>query len=242
MKLYAYSTPDVEKAFEVIKAEQEEDEKRRQALGEKFFLEIRNWYYWATENQYDSETALRHVVRLLFCFFLKEKELIPKELFDERFVKEHCKENEEYRFYNAILRNIFFHCLNTPIKERKEIEYKRLIKNVSAVKEKFDAIPFLNGGIFNEHDGDEVPLNDDYFFSEERTRHLSELGGSYKVAGLVKILSQYQYKLTLDDLLDRQNTLRRLTPNSLEREINALVYALYGLSATEVAVVEVNSE
>ncbi|MCL2742475.1 MAG: hypothetical protein FWE67_01340, partial [Planctomycetaceae bacterium] len=68
MKLYAYSTPDVEKAFEVIKAEQEEDEKRRQTLGEKFFLEIRNWYYWATENRYDAETSLRHVVRLLFCF------------------------------------------------------------------------------------------------------------------------------------------------------------------------------
>ncbi|MCL2744824.1 MAG: GIY-YIG nuclease family protein, partial [Planctomycetaceae bacterium] len=62
------SVADVEKAFQVIKAEQEEDEKQRQTLGEKFFLEIRNWYYWATENRYDAETSLRHVVRLLFCF------------------------------------------------------------------------------------------------------------------------------------------------------------------------------
>ncbi|MCL2744102.1 MAG: N-6 DNA methylase, partial [Planctomycetaceae bacterium] len=203
-------------------------------LCEKFFLEIRNWYYWVTETGvpgkagvpaklYDSETALRHIVRLLFCFFLKEKGLIPKELFDERFVKEHFKENEEYRYYNAVLRNVFFHCLNTPIKERKEIEYKQLIKNVHSVKDKFDAIPFLNGGIFTEHEGDEIALNDDYFFSEEQTQYLSELGGNYKVAGIITILSQYQYRLTLDDLLDREKCVEAVDPEFIGKVFESLL-------------------
>ncbi|MDR0610360.1 MAG: SAM-dependent methyltransferase, partial [Planctomycetaceae bacterium] len=121
---------------------------------------------------------------------------------DENFIKENLKENEEYRYCNAILRNLFFHCLNTPIKERVEFEHKKLIKNIRNVKEQFQKIPFLNGGLFYEYEGDDFPLSNDYFFSELQTRHILELDGDYKVAGIIKILSQYRYKLSVDDLFD----------------------------------------
>ena len=193
---------ELEKAFADFKEQFYQDEKRREEVGNKFYLELRNWYYWATEKLPDTESALRMIVRLLFCYFLREKELVPKELFEERFIKEHLKENEEYRYYNAVLRNLFFHCLNTPIKERGDIEHKNLTKKGSLLKERLDQIPFLNGGVFNEHVGDDVPLTNDYFFSEEQTRDLPALGSKYKVAGIIQILSQYHYKLTLDNLID----------------------------------------
>jgi type I restriction-modification system DNA methylase subunit len=116
------------------------------------------------------------------------------------------KENEEYRYYNAILRNIFFHCLNVPQKDRKEYEYRKLFKNIGIVKEQFQKIPFLNGGLFNEQSGDDFPLNNEHFFSELTTRHILELGGDYQVEGIIRILSQYQYKLSIDDLLDKEYT------------------------------------
>ncbi|MDR2757179.1 MAG: N-6 DNA methylase [Planctomycetaceae bacterium] len=199
---------DIEKAFAAVKEQLYQDEIQRQELCDKFYLEIRNWYYWTAKNGNDpysvadTEFTVRLIIRLLLCFFLQEKGLVPKELFDEHFLKENLKENEEYRYYSAILRNLFFHCLNTPIKERDEIEYKKLIKNIRNVKEQFHKVPFLNGGLFYEYEGDDFPLSDDYFFSELRTRHIVELGGDYKVAGIIRILSQYRYKLTVDDLFD----------------------------------------
>ncbi|MDR3232774.1 MAG: Eco57I restriction-modification methylase domain-containing protein [Planctomycetaceae bacterium] len=193
---------DLEKAFSAVKEQLYQDEIQRQAICDKFYLEIRNWYYWTVKKDGDSESVLRLIVRLLFCFFLQDKGLVPKELFDEHFLKENLKANEEYRYYNAVLRNLFFHCLNTPLKDRSEPEHKKLIKNIRNIKEQFQKIPFLNGGLFYEHEGDALPLSNDYFFSELQTRHIDGLGGDYKVAGIIRILSQYQYKLSVDDLFD----------------------------------------
>ena len=79
---------DVEKAFAAVKQQIYNDEIQRQTLCNQFYLEIRNWYYWATEKSKNSDYSLRIVIRLLLCFFLQEKEIVPKELFDEYFIKE----------------------------------------------------------------------------------------------------------------------------------------------------------
>ena len=218
---------DLEKAFAALKEQLYQDEILRQAVTDEFYLKIRNWYYWTvgTNPGINSEYALRLVVRLLFCFFLREKDgLVPKELFDDHFLKEHLKDNE-YRYYNAVLRHLFFRCLNTPTAGRRgeKLEHEKLFKNVRALKEQFAKIPFLNGGIFNEHEGDEIPLNDDYFFSDERTRHLPELGGNLKVWGLVRILSQYEYKLSLDDLLDHAEYAQTIDPEFIGKVFESLL-------------------
>jgi hypothetical protein len=203
---------DIEKAFVAVKQQLYNDEIQRQNVCNEFYEKIRNWFYWTAKTGDDPysvaepEYTLRLIVRLLLCFFLQDKGLMPKELFDEHFIKENLKENEEYRYYNAILRNIFFHCLNVPQKDRKEYEHRKLFKNIGIVKEQFQKIPFLNGGLFYEQSGDDFPLNNEHFFSELTTRHILELDGDYKVAGIIKILSQYQYKLSIDDLLDREYT------------------------------------
>ncbi|MDR2755559.1 MAG: GIY-YIG nuclease family protein, partial [Planctomycetaceae bacterium] len=199
---------DVEKAFNVIKTQVYNEELQREEVGQQFYLEIRNWFYWTAKTGNDPysiaepEYTLRLIIRLMLCFFLQEKGLVPKELFDEHWLNERLKENEGYRFYNAILRNIFFHCLNTPIKERQLFEHVSLIKNISKVKEQFQKIPFLNGGLFNEMTGDDFAVDNYHFFADKHIEYIQELDGNYEVEGIVRLLSKYKYKLSLDDLID----------------------------------------
>ncbi|MCL2005855.1 MAG: N-6 DNA methylase [Planctomycetaceae bacterium] len=193
---------DLEKAFEIIKQQIYDDEKQREEVGKQFYLEIRNWFYWTTQDnkKIDDDYALRLVIRLLFCFFLREKdELVPKELLDAN-ITTHLKNDEEYSYYNGILRNLFFHCLNTSGQRKYENEKLLTDKNM---KKRFTSIPFLNGGLFDIHDKDDIPIANDYFFSNRRTRTLNELGETCDVYGIITILSKYQYKLTLDDLLEQ---------------------------------------
>ncbi|MDR1477369.1 MAG: N-6 DNA methylase, partial [Planctomycetaceae bacterium] len=220
---------DLKRAFEVIKQQIYNEEKQREEVGNQFYLEIRNWFYWATNagntpySVAKAEYTLRLVIRLLLCFFLQEKELVPKELFDEQWIRENMKENEEYRYYNGILRNLFFHCLNISIKDRKNFEHTKLIKNISKIKEQFQKIPFLNGGLFNVHDDDDTQLSNRYFFEELHTENIQELDGHYKVEGIIRILSKYRYKLTLDDLFDHAEYTKTIDPEFLGKVFESLL-------------------
>lgn len=57
---------------------------------------------------------IRLITRLLFIWFLKEKGLVPKDLFDEGFAKEQVKHHapESTSYYRAVLQNLFFATLN----------------------------------------------------------------------------------------------------------------------------------
>jgi type I restriction-modification system DNA methylase subunit len=109
------------------------------------------------------------------------------------------------------------------MKDRKEFEYLKLVKNVSKVKEQFQQIPFLNGGLFNEHEGDDFKISNDYFFSELQTRHIKELDGDYKVEGIIRILSKYQYKLSFDDLLDQSEYANTIDPEFVGKVFESLL-------------------
>lgn len=152
---------------------------------EELSEELRHWYIRASRGP-DSDGVLRLIVRLLSIFFLKEKGLVPPKLFDETWVNESLMENDECGYYNAILRHLFFRCFNTPIAERGDLEHKKSIKNIRHIKEQFDNIPFLGGGFFDEHPGDDFAWSNEYFFSG--------------VNGLVTILKKYRY--TLDETDD----------------------------------------
>jgi predicted RNA methylase len=192
---------DIEKVFAAVK-QQLYNEDKREKLSQKFYEELRNWYFWATEESKNPDYTLRIIIRLLLCFFLKEKGLIPVCLFDENYIKENLKENE-YRYYKVIVQNLFFYSLNTPMNKRDELENKNLIKNYSNVKQQFHKnIPFFNGGLFTKHFDDDILLNDDYFFSAPRTRTIKELDGKFPVAGIIYILSQYKYTLDETDNSD----------------------------------------
>ncbi|GHV20314.1 hypothetical protein AGMMS49959_07390 [Planctomycetales bacterium] len=205
------SVADIEKAFAKIRERLYAENQKRQELCDKFYLEIRNWYFWTAKTGDDPysvaspDYALRLIIRLLLCFFLREKKLMPDHLFDEQWLRENLKSGNEYRYYKAILRNLFFNALNKPLGKRGELENKKLISRPNAVKTAFSKIPFLNGGLFSEQRGDDFPLNDDYFFSESRTRHIKELDGDYPVMGIIRLLSGYKFRLSAsDELFDNE--------------------------------------
>ncbi len=127
-------------------------------LTKDFYEKIQHWYFWAIQNitfpaeptiqtviektgindidkleplkqEHKAQNVIRMLTRLLFVWFIKQKKLIPEELFDlnelqgnilKEIKPEHIfglkQENRESIFYKAILQNLFFATLNCPIK------------------------------------------------------------------------------------------------------------------------------
>ena len=162
-------------------------------LNKKFYKEISNWYFWANETvkfptdlvdkdgkqisqeKSNSENTIRFITRMIFVWFLKEKNLIQENIFDKDYIYENIiKEGADKTgstYYKAILQNLFFGTLNTEM--NKDIEgnrtfishmgnkseeygihtyyrYKRFLQNEdeSLIINLFKDIPFLNGGLF----------------------------------------------------------------------------------------------
>ena len=152
-------------------------------LNKKFYQELANWYFWAIEKVEfpndikfhkekdkdkqirNSTNVIRLITRLIFTWFLKEKNLVPVELFDEEKLKQiiNSEGKTGSTYYKAILQNLFFATLNTPMNadqsgSRKFIKdqhlvhtlyrYERFFINKKRALELFENIPFLNGGLF----------------------------------------------------------------------------------------------
>jgi hypothetical protein len=148
-------------------------------LNKKFYKELQNWYFWALREvtfpndvMKDDQTrnptnTIRLITRLMFVWFLREKNLIPDWLFDEKELNKILDGKQNDTYYNAILQNLFFATLNRDMNERgfaldkgfhgnkdKHSVYN-LYRNEAMfsispdeIVEKFKTIPFLNGGLF----------------------------------------------------------------------------------------------
>ena len=153
-------------------------------LNKRFFLEIANWYFWALnyakfpkdapkQNGKDHISVIRLITRLMFCWFVKEKGLIPDILFDERKLAQTLNGfapsktgDKESVFYKAILQNLFFATLNTEMDKRgwtKEEQnfmahslyrHRDFFQKPNDALDLFKNIPFLNGGLFECLDKD----------------------------------------------------------------------------------------
>ena len=165
----------------------------------QFYKEVQNWYYWAlkeakfpndlitNDNPKNATNIIRLITRLTFIWFLKQKQLIPSTLFDPNEIKNIVKDfGKDTNYYNAILQNLFFATLNTPIeyrgwaedkgypankenfglKNKYRYEEKFLISKEEALKV-FQDIPFLNGGLFDCLDKDKYYVDG---FSRNRNK------------------------------------------------------------------------
>ncbi len=116
-----------------------------EVLTKEFYAELSDWYSWAislvkfpniqtdaTKEQqieHNSKNVIRLLTRLLFVWFLKQKHLIPNELFDPKYLGGCILNNFDPSYgiglfedkgidsiyYKAILQNLFFATLNCPI-------------------------------------------------------------------------------------------------------------------------------
>ncbi|MBX3728502.1 MAG: N-6 DNA methylase [Candidatus Sumerlaeia bacterium] len=164
------------------------------ALSERFYREVADWYFYAleknqdikfprsieemadrTEEQQDEKKKqkslflIRLLTRLIFCWFLQEKRLIPRDMFRERIVKKLLKDASPASgtYYKAFLQNLFFATLN---QEQDKRDWRKKYKgsrdgnvgitnlwrfaddlNDPAKLEAMlrDQVPFVNGGLFD---------------------------------------------------------------------------------------------
>ncbi len=153
-------------------------------LNKQFFQELANWYFWAMdfvsfpddvekdEEVRNATNLIRLITRIIFIWFIKEKKLVPTNLFRKEYltkiVVDFMKNDKSENYYHAILQNLFFGTLNQVIEERSfakdgtfqenKSEYgvknlfryanKFLISEANII-ELFTEIPFLNGGLFD---------------------------------------------------------------------------------------------
>ncbi|PQJ96373.1 SAM-dependent DNA methyltransferase [Chromatium okenii] len=154
-----------------------------QKLNQRFYTELSCWYFWTVKQvqfprggggevaQRNAVAVIRLLTRLIFVWFIKEKKLIPAELFDPTALKMLLKTDpaaagDAGNYYCAILQNLFFATLNVErgalrkwattgsgMKNDRLIHsvyrYKDLFCDAQAALDLFAQIPFLNGGLFD---------------------------------------------------------------------------------------------
>ena len=96
-------------------------------LNKHFYRDLEEWYEWAASegtckfpDKENKMQVIRMITRLLFIWFLKEKNLVPSDIFEEEGSRTYLNnfDFETSDYYQAILQNLFFATLNTPIPER----------------------------------------------------------------------------------------------------------------------------
>lgn len=168
-----------------------------EVLTKEFYQELSDWYAWAIkiirfpndlndktdDDKFNNDSAIRLITRLIFVWFLKQRHLIPDEFFDEQYIANNLIEDfnphtmvdlfsksNESKYYKAILQNLFFAMLNSPItsessKELSErhfrnshgdydnnklMRYESYFKNPQLFVDLANrTVPFLNGGLFD---------------------------------------------------------------------------------------------
>jgi len=184
---------------------------RVEPITKEFYNELQNWYYYAMDQvkfpddyKYsddpekdkeirNAQSLIRLITRLIFIWFLKQKGLVPSNLFNEKELKKIIKDfGKGNNYYNAILQNLFFATLNKPIEERGWAEDKgfpankkdfgvkslyryedKLLISKEEVLKLFLDIPFINGGLFDCLDKDKVYI-DGFSRNEKKQAKISD--------------------------------------------------------------------
>lgn len=161
-----------------------------------------------------SEQVIRLITRLMFVWFIKQKGLVPDALFDPAALKSILRDfnpRSGETYYRAILQNLFFATLNSAIEERefviegsrKENEEHFGVKLLyryarefaipeSAVLDLFRPIPFLNGGLFECLDQDNLYF-DGFSRRASKVAHVPNRLFFDPDAGLILLLRQYNF-------------------------------------------------
>ena len=198
-----------------------------EALSKDFYNKLYLWYQWGLspeagvtfpnnpETEKDDRENLhvkliRLITRMLFVWFIKQKHLVPDNIFDTRALKNILVDFDEKSFengnyYNAILQNLFFATLNCAIID--EDGNPRHFANASArdtrnlyryaemfnmseqeVINLFSYIPFLNGGLFECLDkpkGLYIDLEHDILYDGFSRNAARSSNGNYKYRAFI---------------------------------------------------------
>ena len=150
------------------------------SLRQQFYREVAQWTGRMQDgkDRPQRQAVLRHLVRVMFAWILKEENIIPPELFERAFAAAHLDDLAAY--HRQVLAYLFHQRLNVQAEQRDE-------HPVAAIQSAMDETPFLNGSLFAVHHDDEAldiaPA--DYWNADAET------------PGLFTILSRYHW--TMDE-------------------------------------------
>ena len=198
-----------------------------EALSKDFYNKLYLWYQWALspeagvtfpnnpETEKDDRENLhvkliRLITRMLFVWFIKQKHLVPDNIFDANALKDILvdfdeKSYESGNYYNAILQNLFFATLNCAIIDedanprrfanasardtRNLYRYVEMFNmNEEEVINLYSCIPFLNGGLFECLDkpkGLYLDLDHDILYDGFSRNAARSSNGNYKYRAFV---------------------------------------------------------
>ena len=238
-----------------------------EALTKQFYKDLYEWYQWAVDpasgvyfpnntsteadDREDIETKIiRMITRIMFVWFIKQKELVPNKIFDVDFLETILKDFDPNsavvgNYYNAILQNLFFGTLNRAIEDEQgnkrkfATNVKKDIKTLYRYAEMFtisedeviklfSEVPFLNGGLFEcldktkTIDGVEQAYNYDGFSRNDKK--FSD--GRYRNRAVVPNILFFEPEKGLISILSRYNF--TIEENSPEEQQVALDPELLG--------------
>ena len=238
-----------------------------ETLTKQFYKDLFEWYQWAIDDSTQvtfpnnittedddrddvEKKIIRMITRIMFVWFIKQKELVPNRIFDIEYLSTILKEFDPYsttvgNYYNAILQNLFFATLNCAIEDENgntrkfATSTKRDIKTLYRYAEMFSIseqevinlfseVPFLNGGLFEcldktrYRDGVEQCYNFDGFSRDDACF----ADGRYKHRAVVPNILFFEPEKGLLSILSRYNF--TIEENSPEEQQVALDPELLG--------------
>jgi adenine-specific DNA-methyltransferase len=207
-------------------------------LNKKFYQELSNWYFWAVKHvtfpnkptiemvvekygkadqpklddliqEHNATNVIRLLTRLLFTWFIKEKKLIPEDLFDLDALQKDilndispyheegtmfAQANKESIYYKAILQNLFFASLNCPIEADGIDNRTRGFRSLETADGKF---------AYGKHFGiDYLMRYKDYFKDPDAFLALMNKSVPFLNGGLFECLDDKSNKLYIDGFSD----------------------------------------
>ena len=199
-------------------------------LNRRFYRELKDWFDRAVKEARfpitgarvlkPEEHVIRLITRMLFVWFVKEKDLVAEDLFVENRIASFLDgydRAEGDSYYRAVLQNLFFATLNTEIGRRSfssqtnityrdfsRYRYASEIADPDALLSLFSKTPFINGGLFDCLDSEEAPRDGGYridYFSDNVVRTGTEEYGKLSIpnrlffdnAGLITLFDHYKF-------------------------------------------------
>ena len=226
-----------------------------ETLTKLFYKDLFDWYLWAIspegnisfpnntviedDDREDLEKKIiRMITRIIFVWFIKQKDLVPSRLFDKNFIDTILKDFDSQsatsgNYYNAILQNLFFATLNRAVKDENG-EKRGFAERVGLTDIKtlyrydelftiskdeiislFSEVPFLNGGLFECLDKTKTldGVNKAYYY-DGFSRNASKFSdGRYRYRAVVPNILFFEPEKGLFSILNRYNfTIEENTP------------------------------
>lgn len=214
-----------------------------ETLTKEFYGKLFEWYEWAMkprtgvtfpnddstpddDKRYNNESIIRLITRLMFTWFIRQRDMVRAELFTVEGVKAllknfNPKSMEDDNYYRCILQNLFFATFNCQPEKRKFIQrsfhgrsdgfgvktlyrYEKEFKDAAAFKELVKKTPFLNCALFDcldrqqrESEGGKLMLFDGFSDTRKRQAHVPNGLFFHPEKGIIPLFDTYEF--TIDE-------------------------------------------